>query len=152
MKNTNFWTQFGIGDGAASHCFCAKRSSTPVPPLNVDTSPCRFSRYVLVLSPVPPFKVEFEALPGGAAGTLQHFSTLNGGTGDQTRSALPRMALQGGDLSMSANIEWGYGGQERIKISFFTHPRVAILQKVIQNATEFSHFHIYLLFPKSPFQ
>ena len=61
----------------------------------------------VVLSPVPPFNVEFRVLPGGAAGTLQHFSTLNGGTGGQARSALLRMILQGGGLAISANIEGG---------------------------------------------
>ena len=34
-----------------------------------------------VLPPGPPINVEFGARPGGAARTLQHFSTLNGGPG-----------------------------------------------------------------------
>ena len=34
-----------------------------------------------VLPPGPPINVEFVARPGGAARTLQHFSTLNGGPG-----------------------------------------------------------------------
>ena len=41
-----------------------------------------------LFTPGPPINVEFGALAGGAAGTLQHFSTLNGGPGGAPFSTL----------------------------------------------------------------